>query len=122
PTVGPGRSGALAFANLAGKYAASINGVAVLGESPLTEAAPVEGGLHVRCAGLLQASSQSGRVSVNVEGGGRLPEIESAKFNEWVLFGKEDGICTRPSAENPASAITYIRSSRAVTVKTKEAE
>jgi len=119
PAVGPGRSGALVSASLTGKYAASLNGVAVLGEKPLEEVTPVEGGLRVRCAGLLQAGGQSGAVTVAVEGGESLPAIEPAKINEWMLFGKEDGFCTRPIADNPASTVTYIRSSRPVVVRTK---
>jgi hypothetical protein len=120
PAVGPGRSGALVAANLTGKYAASLNGVSVLGESPLAEVAPVEGGLRVRCAGLLQAGSQGGGVSIAVEGGARLPAIEPGKINEWILFGKEDGVYTRQIGDSPESTITYLRSARPVVVTAKK--
>lgn len=121
PGVGPGRSGALVSTNLVGKYAASLNGVAVLGEAPLAEVAPVAGGLRVRCAELLRAGGQHGHVSVAVEGGGRLAEIEPEKANEWVLFGKADGFLNRSIRGNTNKAVTFIRCSQTVVVTTSPA-
>lgn len=112
PVVGPGRSGALTTTNLFGKYVASANGVVARCERPIQKAEPVAGGLRITCDGLIEAGS-AGLVAVSVEGGRALPPVATGQFNDWVLFGSEEGISAPPPGK---PGRIYLRSAHPVTI------
>ena len=72
PVIGKSRKGAFLADSFTGTYAASWNGVSVLGERPLRAVKAVEGGLELEGDGLIQAVSASGVVEVRCDG--RVPE------------------------------------------------
>ena len=55
PVLAKSRSAAMVGESFKGRYVAMFNGVAVLADQPLDLAEPVDGGLRIRCGGLIQA-------------------------------------------------------------------
>ncbi|MGD0094240.1 MAG: hypothetical protein ABSE73_30400 [Planctomycetota bacterium] len=109
PEVAKGRSAAITAEDFQGTYAASHNGVTVLCDAPLQSVKPVAGGLEVRCAGLIRASSVRGEVSVRPD----LPRQEGKpeEILKWVLFGKDKGLARLPAG---AGSVIFMRGEGAV--------
>lgn len=111
PVVAKGSSAAVTVGNFQGTYVASYNGVTILCDAPIESVKPVDGGLEVRCAGLIRASSARGAVSTQPD----LPRKEGKpqEILKWILFGKDKGVARLPAG---AGAAIFIRGEGVVVV------
>ena len=111
PEVGTGRAGAIVAPKLTGKWVAARPGLVAMGERPLEDVRDEDGGLGLKCAGLVRAAAGVNAVTVKTADGSPLPVI-TEDVPRWLVEGAGPGLVVWPlgpaTAANPRT-ITYFR-------------
>jgi HEAT repeat protein len=118
PVLEAARAAAIVGDSYRGEFVAVEQGVCVLGDAPLEAVEKVDGGLTVRCRGLLRAVSPRGVAAA--WSGSAPPEIatapgDDATFLAWLLESEAPGVATLPQPEGPP--VTLIRTNATVTLR-----
>ena len=118
PSLKAARAAAIVAESYRGEFVAVEAGVCVLGDKPLEAVEKIDGGLSLKCGGLVRAVAPSG-VAVGWAAAAP-PEISTAdgdesKFLAWLLESNEPGIATLPQKDGPP--VTFIRTDAAMTFR-----
>jgi cytochrome c551/c552 len=121
PALGAARAAAIVGESYRGEFVAAEAGVCVLGDAPLEAVEKIEGGLMLKCSGLVRAVAPGG---IKVEWTGPPPpEVSTAdgdesKFLAWLLESTAPGVATLPQKDGPP--VTFIRTPAAIKLRPSE--
>jgi hypothetical protein len=107
PALAKSRSAAMVAESFKGRYVASFNGVSVLADQPLELAEPVDGGMRVRCRGLVQVVGSGGAVSVQIDGESPPVITDAGAAVDWIVYKQTPGIAEYK--RDGGGTVTYLR-------------
>lgn len=120
PALGAARAATIVGESYRGEFVAVEAGVCVLGDAPLQAVETIEGGLKLRCDGVVRAVAATG---VAVEWSGPSPpEVSTAagdesRFLAWLLESDAPGVATLTQPDGPP--VTLIRAEGPIAVRSR---
>ena len=115
PVLATSRSAALVAEAYKGRYVATFNGVAVLADQPLELAESTEGGMRVRCRGLMQVAGSSGDVSIQTDGAAPPTISNNDDAVDWIVYKQTPGIAV--VSRDGGGQATFVRAPGTIVLK-----